>query len=456
MEISELVNRQRDYFNKGDTLSYKFRYEQLCRLEKGIKDMEKEIFDALYADLHKAPFESYMAEVGLTLSELTFVKKHLKKWMRKQRVHTPITQFPCKSFTFAEPYGVTLIMSPWNYPFMLTMEPLIGAIASGNTVVLKPSAYSKNTSDVIGKLISRIFDPSYIVSVEGGREANSLLLEQRFDYIFFTGSVNVGKLVMEKASRYLTPVSLELGGKSPCIIDKNTDIQLAAKRLVFGKFLNAGQTCVAPDYVIVHKDIEEELIKNVRYWIDNMYKGDALNDPDYPCIVNDKHFERILGLIDKDKVVYGGKFNKERRQIEPTVLKDVTLDDAVMKEEIFGPIMPILTYKTKEDLLKIIHSYEKPLALYLFTDDRKFEDYIISHVSYGGGCINDTIVHLATSNMGFGGVGYSGMGSYHGELSFKTFSHIKSVAERHNWLDLNIRYHPYSKKKEKILRKLMK
>lgn len=451
MDMKQLVDKQRDFFQTQVTHSIAFRLKALERLEQGIKDMEQEIYAALKADLNKSSFEAYMTEVGMTLAELSFVKKRLKKWAMKQPVPTPLAQFPAVSFTVAEPYGVVLIMSPWNYPFMLCMEPLIGALAAGNCCILKPSAYSEAVSAVIVKLIKKVFPAKYVTVVEGGRKKNTELLDQRFDYIFFTGGVTVGKLVMEKASRNLTPVSLELGGKSPCIIDETADIHMAAKRLVFGKFLNSGQTCVAPDYVLVQDTVEQELLLFVKYWIKKMFGDDPLQNPDYPKIINEKHFQRILGLLENEKIAAGGRSNTQTRQIEPTVLSDVSADAPVMQEEIFGPILPILKFHSLNDAKKIITSHEKPLALYMFTTDVKNQEWIMNNISYGGGCINDTIVHLATSRMGFGGVGGSGMGSYHGKLSFETFSHRKSIVKKANWLDLPIRYQPYNGVKEKLL-----
>ncbi len=455
MEIKVIVDKQREFFLTGKTLSYEWRMKALTRLEQAVREMEGEINEALKKDLNKSSFESCMTEVGMTLSEIGYVKKHLKKWMRDSRVSTPLAQFPAKSFQTAEPYGVVLIMSPWNYPFLLSIEPLVGAIAAGNCCVLKPSAYSEASAAVIAKLIHRVFPEKFAAVITGGRKENTRLLEQRFDYIFFTGSPSVGKLVMEKAAKHLTPISLELGGKSPCIVDETADLSLAAKRIVFGKFLNSGQTCVAPDYVLVKKEREEELLGQLEKWIRSMYGQDPLENPDYPKMINEKHFKRVLGLIRQEKVAAGGTCNAETMQIAPTVLRGVTLEDPVMQEEIFGPVLPVLTWDTKEDLLSVIRSYEKPLALYLFSNDRKLQRFILSRVSFGGGCINDTIIHLATSEMGFGGVGGSGMGSYHGKDSFDTFTHRKSIVKKSNRLDLPVRYQPYTKFKEKLLRKFM-
>ncbi len=456
MNISQIVENQRIYFEAGKTLSYEYRIKALNRLEKAIVEMENEIYDALHEDLNKAPMESYMTEVGMTLSELRYIKKHLKAWMKNEKVRTPLAQFPAKSFTVAEPYGVTLVMAPWNYPFLLSMEPLIGAIASGNCVVLKPSEYAKATSEVLEKLIHKVFPEKYVTVVRGGRKENTALLDERFDYIFFTGSVNVGKLVMEKAAKNLTPVSLELGGKSPCIVDETADVDLAAKRLVFGKYLNSGQTCVAPDYVLVHESVQEELIVYIQKWIQNFFGADPLECDEYPKMINEKHFERVAGLVTSGNIAIGGKKNIETLQIEPTVLRDVTREDAVMQEEIFGPVLPLITYQTKEEMLAFIRSYEKPLALYLFTRSKKMERFVLTNISYGGGCVNDTIIHLATSYMGFGGVGASGMGSYHGKRSFETFSHRKSIVKKALWMDLPMRYHPYTESKNKLVRAFLK
>lgn len=456
MIIEKLVEEQRTFFGTGATRPYEWRMDSLSKLEDEIRRMESEINDALKKDINKAPLESYMTEVGMTLAEISYIKKHLRAWMKEKKVLTPLVQFPSKSFTIAEPYGVTLIMSPWNYPFMLCMEPLVGAIAAGNCSILKPSAYSKATSEVISKLVANIYPPEYIAVVEGGREANTELLDQRFDYIFFTGGVGVGKLVMEKASHNLTPVSLELGGKSPCIIDETANIPVAAKRLVFGKFLNSGQTCVAPDYVLVHESVEADLISEIQRQIKEMYSDNPLQNDAYPKMINEKHFNRVCGLIDKNKVTVGGQSDINTLKIEPTVLRGVTTKDAVMQEEIFGPVLPIIHYSNKNDILNVVGSYEKPLALYLFTTSKAMEHWTLSHISFGGGCINDTIIHLATSRMGFGGVGGSGMGSYHGQLSFETFSHRKSIVKKANWLDLPFRYQPYTETKSKLIRFFMK
>lgn len=454
--IQEIVKNQRDFFNQGKTIEYKFRQNALINLKQTILKYEKEIKESLEKDLGKSSTESYMCEIGMVLSELSFAINHLKKWMKRKSVKTPLAQFHSKSFVVKEPLGVVLVMSPWNYPFMLAFDPLIGAISAGNCVVVKPASYAKNTSLIIKKILNECFDEKYVAVVLGGREENAELLEQKFDYIFFTGSVSVGKLVAEKASKHLTPVTLELGGKSPCVVDETANLKVAARRLAFGKYLNVGQTCVAPDYLLIQKNIKDKFVELLKQEIVKMYGKTPLENNLYGHIINEKHFERLCGLIDKNKCIFGGSSNKESLKIEPTILDNVTLEDAVMKEEIFGPILPILTFDDMDNAVKTIKSFEKPLALYLFSNDKKTQDYFLKNVSFGGGCINDTIIHLATSYMGFGGVGQSGYGSYHGKRSFDLFSHEKSIVKKYNYIDLPIRYQPYSKKKEKIIKIFMK
>lgn len=456
MEISSLVEKQSAFFQKGITKTPQFRQKALERLEKGIRRYEKEIHQALRKDLGKSEFEAYMTEVGLTLSELTYVKKHLSAWMRPNGVPTPLAQFPAKSFEMTEPYGVVLIMSPWNYPFMLCMEPLIGAIAAGNCCIVKPSAYAPHVSTVLKKMLSAVFPPEFAAVVEGGREENSRLLEQRFDYIFFTGGKAVGQLVLEKAAVHLTPVTLELGGKSPCIVDETADLKLAARRLVFGKYLNSGQTCVAPDYLLVQKSVKEPFLNYVKMWIHKMLGKNPLENPNYPKMINKKHYHRVLELIKGEAILEGGFGEEARLRIAPTVLDYVSPDSPVMQEEIFGPVLPVLTYDTIEEAETFIRDREKPLALYLFTKNPDTEQRILRNLSFGGGCVNDTIIHLATSRMGFGGVGASGMGSYHGKKSFDTFSHTKSMVKKAGWLDLPIRYQPYTKGKKQLLRMFLR
>lgn len=448
----EIVEAQRTYYMEGKTRALSARIDALNRLEQSILTYEQELYQALRSDLGKSRAESYMCEVGLTLSELRYVRRHVKSWSRNRRVHTPLAQFHAASFTVQEPYGVVLIMSPWNYPMLLTLEPLIGALAAGNCCVLKPSAYSPATSAVMAKLIREAFPSDYVTVIEGGRKENEDLLNQKFDYIFFTGGVNVGKLVMEKASAHLTPVTLELGGKSPCIVDHTANIPLTARRLVFGKYLNCGQTCVAPDYVLVEKPVKEKLLTCIKEEIRRMFGEHPLENPDYGKMINQKHFDRVRGLIDPMKLVAGGQVQEETLRIAPTVLADVTAEDPVMQEEIFGPVLPVIPVKDIEEAIRFVQKRPKPLALYVFTEDKRTEQRVLTETSYGGGCINDTIIHLATSEMGFGGVGNSGMGSYHGKKSFDLFSHEKSIVKKSTWMDLPMRYLPYTGWKEKLVR----
>lgn len=452
MQIEELVQRQRAFYSTGKTLPVEFRMEALRKLKTEIRAMEPEIDRALEQDLGKSGMESYMCEVGMTLSELSYLLAHTPAYFRPHRAATPLAQFHASSFTLAEPYGVVLVMSPWNYPFMLTLEPLLGAIACGNCCVVKPSAYAPNTSAVIKKLVERCFPPEYVAVVEGGRQENQALLNQRFDYIFFTGGQRVGTEVLRHAAEYLTPVTLELGGKSPCVVDRTAKLDLAAKRIAFGKLLNCGQTCVAPDYFLVEGSIEAEFIKKLKTALEQMVGKEPLKNKDYVHMVSRKHYDRVMGLIDREKVVYGGRGDPESLRIEPTILRNVTQEDPVMQEEIFGPLLPILPVADVEEAMEIIKSREKPLACYLFTEDRRVQDRFLRQVPFGGGCINDTVIHLATSHMGFGGVGASGMGSYHGKKSLETFSHSKSIVRKSTWMDLPIRYAPYTRAKEALLK----
>lgn len=456
MEMNVIVEKQKAFFEKNRTKSYEFRQKALLRLKRTIMYYEKEIEEALRQDLGKSDFEAYMTEVGMTLSELNYVEKHLRSWIKERSVLTPLAHFPAKSFEVPEPYGTVLIMAPWNYPFMLCMEPLIGAIAAGNCCVIKPSAYAPRTSAVIKKILSCIFPEEFVAVVEGGREENIALLEQKFDYIFFTGSKAVGKIVLEKAAKNLIPVTLELGGKSPCIVDETANLKLAAKRLVFGKYLNSGQTCVAPDYLLVQEDVKDKFLEYLKYWIDRMFGSEPLKNQDYSRIINEKHYERIMKLIEGETIIKGGYGNKERLVIAPTILDNITEKSPIMQEEIFGPVLPVLTYQYLKEAEDFIKKGEKPLALYFFTGKKQREKKILKEVSFGGGCINDTIIHLATSRMGFGGVGASGMGSYHGKRSFDTFSHTKNIVKRYQGIDLPIRYQPYTSGKKKLLRLFLK
>lgn len=455
-DISRLLEKQRRYFYTGATLDLHARLGALEKLKNAIKSRESLIHAALKEDLGKSSFESYMCETGLVLSEISYMQKHLRSLAKERTVWTPLAQFASRSYKKPSPYGVVLIMSPWNYPFLLTIDPLVDAIAAGNTAVLKPSAYSPATSQVICEIIRECFGESYVSVVTGGRAENTCLLGEHFDYIFFTGSQSVGREVMKCASRHLTPVTLELGGKSPCIVDQTADLKLAAKRIVFGKYLNCGQTCVAPDYILCDSRVKDELADQIRRQIVKQFGRQPLDNPDYGKIINEKHFRRILGLIQPEKVIWGGTYREASRQIAPTVMDGVTFDDAVMQEEIFGPLLPILTYDSLDHAIEKINAMPHPLALYLFTRDRTAAKKTLARCGFGGGCVNDTIIHLATSEMGFGGFGESGMGAYHGKAGFETFSHYKSIVDKKLWIDLPMRYQPYRKAHEKLVRLFLK
>lgn len=455
-EIKELVSRQRKYFQTGATLPVNTRAAALRKLYAAISKYEKDIHEALRKDLGKSNFESYMCETGLVLEEISYMLKHIRRFAAEKTVKTPLAQFHSHSCQKPSPYGVTLIMSPWNYPFMLTLSPLVDALAAGNTAVVKPSAYSPHTSDVIRHILTQCFDPQYVAVVTGGRAENTCLLREHFDYIFFTGSQAVGKEVMRNAAEHLTPITLELGGKSPCIVDQTANIKLAARRIVFGKYLNCGQTCVAPDYIYCHRSVKDRLIKEVQKQIQKQYGKQPLNNPNYGKIINEKHFDRLLGLIDESKTVHGGNSDRKTLRIEPTVMDNVTFADAVMQEEIFGPIMPVLVFDDLDEVIHNINAMPHPLALYFFTSDKAAAKKVTSRCGFGGGCINDTIIHLATTEMGFGGFGESGMGAYHGKIGFDTFSHYKSIVDKKTWLDLPMRYQPYRKQHEKMIRFFLK
>ncbi len=447
---------QKEYFATGATLPVKGRKKLLKKLYSAIEAHEDEINAALKQDLGKSVSESYMCEVGMTLAEISFMLKHVKRYAKEKRVRTPLAQFSSRSYQKPSPYGCVLIMSPWNYPFLLTMEPLVDALAAGNCAIVKPSAYSPATSKVMAELIREVFPPERVNIVLGGRAENSALLDLAFNKIFFTGSVAVGKEVMRHAAEKLIPVTLELGGKSPCIVDETANLKLAAKRIVFGKYLNCGQTCVAPDYILVHKNVEKQLLKELKLQIEKQFGSEPLKNPDYGKIINEKHFTRICGLIDPAKIYCGGETDAEHLRIAPTVLCGVTREDAVMQEEIFGPVLPVLTYTDEETIIGEINANGSPLALYLFTSDKKTVQNITSRVAFGGGCVNDVVIHLATSNMGFGGVGNSGMGSYHGKDGFDCFTHKKSIVNKKTWIDLPMRYQPYKKIYDKLIRFFLK
>ena len=454
MDIHEIVESEKHFFRTGVTRGVDFRIDMLKKFRKAIIENDELISAALKADLNKQPFESYMCETGLLLEEINFHIKRLKKWSKTRRVKSGIGQLPGKSYVCPEPYGVVLIMAPWNYPVQLCLMPLVGAISSGNCAVVKPSAYAPESSRVISKLIESAFPTGFVTAVEGGRDANKALLDEPFDYIFFTGSVAVGKTVMEAAAKRLTPVTLELGGKSPIIVDETANLPLAARRIAFGKVLNAGQTCVAPDYLMIEKSVEAPFIEEYKKALADFFpEGDMSG---MVRIINDKHFERVCNILDNSgNVVIGGARDAETRFIEPAVLTGVPIDSPAMQQEIFGPVLPVLPYEKLDDCIDFIRSRPKPLALYIFSENKMNQEKVLNSCSFGGGCINDTVIHLASSHMSFGGVGESGMGSYHGRKSFDTFTHYRSVLKQGK-LDVKLRYFPYKSGKEKITRMILK
>ncbi len=455
MDYKNIINKQRDFFLSGKTKEYNFRLEALKSLKEAMLYYEKDVYDALKKDLNKSTFETFISEYGITLQEITHVTKKLKSWMKTKRKATGIGVFPGKAYEINEPYGVTLIISPWNYPIQLALSPLIGAIAAGNCVIIKPSEFSTASSDIIEKIITKAFNEEYIKVVQGDALETELLLKERFDYIFFTGSTNVGKIIMSAASKYLTPVTLELGGKSPCIVTSDADINNAAKSIAFGKLLNSGQTCIAPDYILVDEKIKDQLYAK----LDEQFKvmiGNSLDNDDYPRIINERHFNRLLKLMENTSIYSGGKSNKDTLKIEPTLITNVDINSPIMKEEIFGPLLPILTYKSIDEAEQYILKNEKPLSLYLFTNNKEIEKRIFNNLSFGGGCVNDTIVHIMCKGLSFGGVGSSGMGKYHGKYSFDTFTHKKGIYKKSLIFELPLRYQPYKDKFLKIAKKILK
>ena len=454
--IEAIINKQRTFFMSQKTKNVNFRIEQLKKLREIIKQKENEICKSLELDLGKSNTESYMTEIGMVLEDLRYVIKHTKKWSKKEYHIAPLAQFPSTSFRIAEPYGLTLIISPWNYPFLLTIQPLVGAISAGNCAIIKPSEYSQYTSKIIKDIIEEVFNEEYVAVILGEKEVAEKLLKNKFDYIFYTGSTRVGKIVMESAAKNLTPVTLELGGKSPCIIDKNSNVKLAAKRIIFGKLLNCGQTCVAPDYVFVQKEVKQEFINYCKEYIEKFIGSNWNENKEYPKIINKRQFDRMIELIEKEDIAYGGSFDEKTLKIQPTLLDNKSFESKAMQEEIFGPILPIIEYIDLEEPIKYINENNKPLALYIFTNSKRVENRILKEVSYGGGCINDTIIHLASSKLGFGGIGYSGIGEYHGKYSFKTFSHYKSIINKSTLIDLPMRYHPFKKINDRLIRIFMR
>ncbi|PKL39856.1 MAG: aldehyde dehydrogenase family protein [Spirochaetae bacterium HGW-Spirochaetae-1] len=444
--VAETLDSQRSFFLTQRTKDVKFRIENLKKLKKAILKYEDDLFEALKMDLNKAKFEAFATEVGFVLEEISHHIKHLKKWMKPVKVRTDLVNFGSRSYVLHEPFGVVLIMSPWNYPFQLLMDPLVGAISAGNCAVLKPANYSRHVTDVIVRMIGETFDREYISVFTGGRDAIQEILEHRFDYIFFTGSPFLGKIVMEKAARHLTPVSLELGGKSPCIVEDDANLDVAARRIVFGKFLNSGQTCIAPDYLLVNAKVKSRLIEKLKHYITLSYGTDPHVSPDYGRIINDAQFKKLSELLKTGEVIFGGDVDVRDRYMAPTLMDNVKPGDPIMQEEIFGPIFPIMEYDDLDEVVSYINSGEKPLAFYFFTSSRKKEKLVLSQTSSGGGCINDTMVHLTNPRMPFGGVGNSGMGAYHGKYSFDTFSHHRSILAKTTLFDIPLRYAPYGDK----------
>ena len=451
-QIDDILQLQRDFYDNGATIPVSFREKQLKKLYQAVQKYRPQIEEALKKDLGKSSYESFMCEIGLVLSEISYMIRHVKKFSKRKTVYTPLAQFASHSYVQPVPYGNTLIMSPWNYPFLLSIDPLVDAIAAGNTAIIKPSAYSPATSKIIEMLVKECFSPAHVSVVTGGRAENAALLEKKFDFIFFTGSQNVGREVMRHAAVNLTPVVLELGGKSPCIVEESANIRLAARRIVFGKYLNCGQTCVAPDFILCHKSIQDKLLQELKLQVEKQFGSDPLADNDYGKIINQKHFDRLCRLLHSGELCLGGETDAETLRIAPVIMTHVTFDDPVMQEEIFGPVLPVLTYENFEELMLLLKKRPKPLALYLFSSNKAHIHRVNEELSYGGGCINDTIIHLATSEMGFGGVGESGMGAYHGKAGFDAFSHQKSIVDKKTWLDLPMRYQPYT---SKLYRKLL-
>jgi len=447
MEIKNTAEKARQFFLTNQTRDVDFRIDALTKLKASIKKNEENINKAIYNDFKKSAFETYVTETSMVLGEITNMIKHLKKWSKPKRVHSPLALFKSKCYLMPEPYGVALIIAPWNYPFQLMMVPTVGAIAAGNCVVMKPANYSKHTTELIEEIITSNFDPQYISIFKGGREVNAELLEQKFDYIFFTGSPELGKIVMEKASKNLTPVTLELGGKSPCIVTDKAKLDISAKRLAWGKLVNAGQTCIAPDYLFVHSKVKDEFLANLKKYIKEFYGDDASKSPDFPRIINNVQFEKMKHYIENQNIFIGGKTDKEDRYVEPTILDNVSPDSPVMQQEIFGPILPVMTFNNLQEVINFVNSRPRPLACYLFSEDKTEQNTILKSLSFGGGCVNDTLMHVANHHLPFGGVGNSGMGMYHGKFSFDTFSHIKAVVKKSTVVDIKEKYPPYSQKK---------
>jgi aldehyde dehydrogenase (NAD+) len=455
MDIKAIVQNQKDFFRSQQTKDIPYRKASLKRLREELEKREKEIIKALYDDFRKPEFESVISETAIVINELDLVLKNLFSWAKPQSVRSVLLTFPSTSRIYREPYGTALIIAPWNYPFQLAFSPLIGAVAAGNTAIVKPSELTPHTSKIISDIISDVFDKNHVCVVEGDAGVAEKLLEERWDYIFFTGSIGVGRIVAKAAAENLTPITLELGGKNPCIIDQTADIKLAAKRIVWGKFINSGQTCIAPDYILIHTNVKDDFVAIVKNEITHAYGKNPQQSADYPRIINQRNFDHLQKMITNEKLLTGGETDNNDLYISPTLIDNPGLDSEVMKGEIFGPILPIISFTDEKEAEKIISAYEKPLALYVFSNDRQFTKRMIEKQSFGGGTINDTSVHFANSRLPFGGVGLSGVGAYHGKHSFDTFSHIKGITRRYNWLDIPVRYAPYHGK-IKLLKFFMK
>jgi len=444
-DIGKTISRQKQFFYLGHTRELSFRLNQLRTLQRAVIEKEKLIMDALYADLKKSPYEAYLTEVGIVREEIRFFMKHLPKWIKPRRVRTPFYHLPATSHIYPEPYGVVLIIAPWNYPFQLAVAPLVAAMAAGNCAVIKPSEIAPHTAEAIAEIADSYFDPGYFSVITGGVEASTELLQEKFDYLFFTGSTNVGRIVMSAAANHLTPVTLELGGKSPCIVDSDADIKLTAKRIVSGKFINAGQTCIAPDYLLVKQTVRDELVNEIKKYIEQFYGKNPKNSAEYPKIISRKHFERLTTLMQDSTVLCGGESDPSQLYIAPTLVTDVDWSHPLMQEEIFGPVLPVIDYNWLTDAILTVKEHPKPLALYVFTKNPKTAETVLKQVSFGGGCVNDTLIHFANPYTPFGGVGASGMGSYHGKSGFDTFTHAKGIMKNSFWIDFPFRYPPFFK-----------
>ncbi len=454
-DIEQLIERQRHYFSSQHTKSVSYRKQLLKALKKEIQKCEQDIYDALYKDFKKSRFEGYLTEIGLVLSELDLAISRIETWTKPQKVQASLLNFPSSDYIYKNPYGTVLIIAPWNYPFQLAIAPLIGAITAGNTAIIKPSELTPHTSALMAKIIAAVFTEEHVTVIEGGVETAQELLRHRWDYIFFTGSVKVGKIIAKSAAEFMTPITLELGGKTPCIIDETANIALAAKRIVWGKFLNAGQTCIAPDYILIKEKVKSDFIECAKKEIEKAYSSVPKNSKDYPRIINTRNFERLANMLQNETVLFGGDIDAQDLYISPTLIENPSADSPVMKEEIFGPLLPIISYSSFEELQGVINNYEHPLTLYVFSKSKSFTKQTIETFSFGGGVINDTLVHYGNKKLPFGGVGESGIGNCHGKYGFDAFTHEKSIVKKANWLDIPIRYAPYEGKLG-MIKKVMK